>query len=379
MTATPPFCGTHRAVLYLRGGTVRVGELTGIINVSWERLRDDISVASVTIAAGCCDDVLRQVRTLLFELHILRNDEVVWQGPITRLEFDWDTIGIFAEDLLWVAKRRVIERGWNFEKVPSASVLTAVDVTTYLMLDTYAGRHGDDWNVGPFMNAYAVPAKDQRCYSKVNAAQFTMWQILDDMARYYDLDYTVINRSVKWWDVHTNWLEVAPLYPDHIAQYPRLVEYGNQYGNRYFRTDGSGYYAMAQRPNAPYGAASYGHWVDILSNATNQDEEVPTDKPSANILRLWQESAEKGIDQLMPPPVSVIIPENSTLLPNSPWNINVLPAGCWFMVHYTHPCRDDVAPVKHKLNRLSVTESGDQGETISISTQAAPREEVLYP
>ena len=53
------------------------------------------------------------LRTILHELHIYRNGEPVWEGPITRLEYEFDQVRIFAEDVLWATNRSAIEKGYN--------------------------------------------------------------------------------------------------------------------------------------------------------------------------------------------------------------------------------------------------------------------------
>src|SRR4051794_18965597 len=106
-------CGTHRALVYERGGINFIGELTPLTAVRWRRGRDDVSTAEVVVPTYECCDLLGDLRAVVMELHILREDVPVWQGPITRIEYEWDTVRVFAEDMLWVAKRRVLEVGYN--------------------------------------------------------------------------------------------------------------------------------------------------------------------------------------------------------------------------------------------------------------------------
>jgi hypothetical protein len=362
---SPATCGTHRAMIYRRGGQVAVGEVVAITSLTWDRRRDDISQAWLTVGLGCCG-LMSQVHPVEHELHIYRDGDPVWQGVITRLEFSADEVGIWAEDMLWVPKRRVIEKGWDYNALGNNAPHN-VDIARRLLVDDCYARYGDQWRMAGNVATYHSPAT-RSVGSKVNAYQFTVWQVLDDMARYFDLDYTVVNRTVHLWDVHHRWRTAPTLMPQHISNEVRIVEYGNQTATRYIRTDGSGYAGVAVADAASLGRL--GRYVDLLSNTTPADEEPPDKPPSANRLKKMQEEAEERLGLHNPTPVAVVVPEGSTLFPNAPYDIATLTPGVWFMVYYDHPCRSGGG--WHKLQELRVVENGTEGERVEIRTISAP-------
>jgi hypothetical protein len=361
MPISDPGCGKHRAYVHMVGTGIMVGEVTDIWQVYWDRRRDDISVARVYAGNGCCE-LATTLRTVDMELRIWRDNEMVWRGIITRLEFQYDGVEIHAEDMLWVAKRRVVEKGWNNEAFPSGAAPGNTNFATNLLVAECFARYGDFWGMAGNVVAHPHP-NDRQVRTAINKYQFTVWQVIDNMARSGGLDYTVVNGIIHLWDVHTRWNVLQDLEADHLSQWPRIVEYGNDYANRFVQTDGSGYGSVAYASAAE--VATRGKYVDKLNNSTAEDEEIPDGVPSQNLLNYWQQVADRGVDQLNPPPVVVIVPEGSTLLPSCPWDVNDLIPGSWFRIHVEHACRqmfDD-----HKLQEVRVTDSED-GEQVQIST-----------
>ena len=63
---------------------------------------------------GCCDESCSALRTVNTELRIHRDGVQVWRGidhshrVTTSMQ-----VSIFAEDMLWVAKRRAVETGFE--------------------------------------------------------------------------------------------------------------------------------------------------------------------------------------------------------------------------------------------------------------------------
>jgi hypothetical protein len=79
----------HRVFIYYQGGLVRVGEVTPLSQVQWGRKRDDISNAIITtngFGADCCE-LLGSLRSWVHEVVIYRDNDRVFEGPITRLTY----------------------------------------------------------------------------------------------------------------------------------------------------------------------------------------------------------------------------------------------------------------------------------------------------
>lgn len=360
-----PFsCGSHQAFVYAKGGYDVVGELTPLSSVRWERVRDDISTAQVSVPTTECCELLGEVRCILHELHIYRNGEPVWEGPITRIEYEHDQVQLFAEDVLWQAKRTVLDQGYDQTYPNITSVLTRMD---WLLRDKCYALHGDPWNVVSHLHPITHPG-DPRTSRVVNAYQFYVWEDFDKYAEDSGSDYTVVNRDVYYFDGHLAWSIIPPLDPSFLSQFPRIVEYGNELATQGFVTNGQGQAGSAT--NA--GVGEYG-FVDFLVSNVQEGTVAPAATPEE--VANWAVTAAHNIDDRYPTPVAVIVPENTSLMPDSPWTMDMLVPGSWFEVALDHLCRSVTAWTR--LQHVIVTEEAPNGETVQISCVTAPSHMVI--
>jgi len=363
-------CGTHRALIYALGGQVVIGELTPLLAVQWNRIRDDISQASVFVASSKCCELLGNLRCISMELHILRDDAEVWCGPITRLEYDWDICRVYAEDMLWVAKRRVLEVGYNQSYPNIGNVIDRMD---WLLRTQCYGAYGDNWRMTAATTNHLHPlhhsGKEPGTTRVVNPYQVTIWEDFDKYAEDMGADYTVLGRDIYYWDNQLAWATLPPLTEEFISQFPRIVEYGNQLYNRAFVTNGRGYAGRADNPD-PAMITSFGGPVDdLITNAEEGDD--AKDPPAPEELKSWSETAAHIIDGMAPAPVAVVIPANTTLMPGAPWNIDSMLPGAWFQAEITQNlCR--VVTEWQRINEVVVTESAPQGEVVQFTAASAP-------
>ena len=377
---TPPMCGVHSAAVYEQGGTVLVGTLDALFDVGWQRVRDDISKAHVSVSANDCCDVLALVGTVKHELHVYRNGVPVWEGVITRLDYEWDRVDIHAEDILWVMKRRALEVGYNYLYPPAGpGAVNAIDHCSWLLENQGYLKYNDPWNMtGRLHKVYG--SDDPMLSRTINAWSMTIWEDLDYLAQYFGIDYTVVNRDIYWWDTHLSWSKIADLDTSWLSKHPRVVEYGNRFASRYVKTDGSGYAGVATAETSIL--ADYG-WIDVVANeiaqADRPDSTIPgvPSIPTDTELAAWQATAQDRVYDMSPPKVSVVIPSDTSLLPNATpfgWDPDTLMPGSWFVADVSYAC----ASVReyHKLTELKVREVGDHGEEVSIATVSAPSKEV---
>lgn len=369
-----PTCAVHTAFVYERGGETIVGEITEMSICRWGRIRDDISSAFIRIPLGQCCELMSEVFTVKHELHIFRDGEMVWCGPITRLEFMWDGVEVFAEDMLWVAKRRALSVGYNYQYPPSgAGPIGALDLVDYLLDNQTYGRFGDPWNMLAHLN-HVVGPDDPLAGRAANSWSVSTWEELDALAEDYGIDYTVVGRDIFYFDVHLAWVELDDLVDGHLSEWPRIVEYGNAFASRYIHTDGSGYAGLADAPDPVL--AEYGEEIDFIATRTDQaDRPVDTvtgepEVPSDDELAAWAETASHNMDMYYPPRQSIVVPANATLMPSSPWVVNTLVPGSWFVVTVDRECR--AVDEYHRLHQLAVEEIGGQAETVKITTATAP-------
>lgn len=367
--AGEPLCSTHTAQVRERGGTTTVGELTGLTEVQWNRVRDDISEGQVTLGPYECCDLLSDVQPVEHELHIFRDGAAVWEGPITRMEFENDGINIFGEDILWVTKRRALGLEVDHKNAPYSCVELAEDYLTYVF-----GNYGDQWNGLPGLNKVAGP-DDPETTRQVNKWSVSVFEELDHLARYGGIDYTVVNRDIFWFDTHLDWNPLADLVEQDIQAFPRIVEYGNQLANRIINTDGSGYAAIA--PGSATAIAEFGQYVDIIiGNADDQSSgELDQGPPTEEELAGWLKTAKKNVERTEVMASSIIVPANTSLMPTSPWDIATVMPGSWFIVSIDRVCR--TLSEYHKLSQIRVKEDGRAGESVQITTQKAPATRIV--
>lgn len=94
-------------------GTPRICGLTNVAQVQFNRILDEVSEAVVVIPVStgtsstkpCCD-CLDIIEPWCHELHIVRNGELVWSGPIIKITYGYTTVSIEARDVLaWTQVR----------------------------------------------------------------------------------------------------------------------------------------------------------------------------------------------------------------------------------------------------------------------------------
>jgi hypothetical protein len=354
-------CGRHRAFVYERGGVRPVGELTPMSAVRWNRKRDEISDAEATIGTTQCCELLGDLRTAKHELHIQRDGEDVWEGVITRLEYEWDAVRVYAEDMLWVAKRTVLKQGYKQGYPNLTNVVTRMD--WLLRSQTYAAN-GDPWRM--VSHLHPVRHDDEPMASRDMAAfQTYTWDDFDKYAEDSGTDYTVVNRDIYYWDLNLRWKVIPPLDEQFLSQFPRVVEYGNQAATRGYVSNTEGYAGTAEAPQAFIDEYGYIDWL-ITNLDDTQDDGVPTDQEIAN----WAKTAGRNINGRYPPPLAIVIPANTTLLPGAPWEMSDLFPGAWFRVHTAHMCRQ--VDEWQRIHDISVEESAPQGETVNFTATSAP-------
>lgn len=373
---TPAGCARHSAKVYARGGVTHLLDVTPLINVRWNRKRDDISDAAITVGIQDCCDELGDLETVVSELHLFRDGVPVWEGPITRLEYRHDNVQIFAEDILWVMKRTAFSTGYTHAYPNIGLVLDQMDENARQR--TFA-KYGDPWRMTTPVNRIhkVVSAGGPKTAKTVPAWSMTTWEDFDALAEDAGADYTVVNRDIYFWDINYAWSVLPALSYHDLAEWPYIAEYGNELGTTYVLTNGAGFAGVASAPASVI--AKYGH-VDLVastfSEASTSDD--PNGAPTPQELASMLTQAQKQITMSHPPPVQVNIGENSTLMPSAPWDVNTIMPGAWFDFTVDQGlCRTMIAePLR--LHSVNVDESAT-GEVVHISCTQAPSSRINPP
>jgi hypothetical protein len=367
------YCGEHTVEIRAMGGVTVLWDLTPLMLVRWRRLRDDVSTAEVWVPSGLCCDIIAELRTVIHELHIYRNGEAVWQGPITRITIDNDRTEIFAEDILWVCKKKVLQSGYDQAHPNIWNVLDRMD---WLLREHCYECDGDPWNmVSPgtdHLHLVTPTLPGPKTSRAVAAYQFTTWEDFDKYAEDSGADYTVIGRDIYFWDIDHQWLTIPDLDEDFLDQFPRIVEYGNQLFTYVFVSNAKGYASRARANSTQRGI--YGSIEQLISNV--QDAGVVEETiPAAQDLAEWYDTARRHVTA--PAPVAVVIPANTSLLPRdgsgvpNPWEMGHLVPGAWFEVTVTRMCR--TVTQLQRLHEIIVEEVPETGETIKFTAISAPQ------
>ena len=331
-------------------------------------MRDDTSDAQLNAPTTECCELLADLRTILHEVHIVRNGVPVWEGPITRIEYDFDEVRIYAEDVLWQAKRRVIEQGYDMAYPNIGNVISRMD---WLLRDQCFARDGDPWNVVPHLHPVYGP-DDPSSSRAVFAWQMYVWEDFDKYAEDMGADYTVVNRDIYYFDTQLAWKILPPLDQTYLSQFPRIVEYGNQAGTRGVVTNGKGFAGVWAGPPPWSDPDQYGTIDWLISNTS--DGQLNRD-PTPEDIASWADTARRNTQGRYPPPVSVVIPANTTLLPGGPWLMEDLIPGAWFEVTVDRLCRN--VTEWQRIQEVVVTEKAPEGETVQFSSASAPSHMVV--
>lgn len=121
-------------------GSPRLCLLTNLASVEFNRILDEVSECRVTLAVStgvsstrpCCE-CIGDIEPWCHELHIIRNGEEVWVGPITRIVYGYEQTVIEARDMVaWTQVRVPINILDNTRANTTIDVgSNGVDVSTF--------------------------------------------------------------------------------------------------------------------------------------------------------------------------------------------------------------------------------------------------------
>lgn len=371
-------CGAHRIEVYRRGGETRVGTISNISSVEWNRVRDDISDSKIVVSGWDidCGNLLASLKTWAYEIVIFRDNgfrtERVWEGPITLLTYEVDKVTIHAKDVMAYAYRRIIKQAMSDSGNSPTAGATVVNRAMRILLNTLAP---DDPNVLAYLQVLAQP-DDATQYRSTPAYSRTAFEEIDDMAANAGLDYTAIGRAILLWGTKHR-IGTLPEFRDKDLGSPPIVsEYGMSMSNVYAVSDGNGIYGEANRLDEDGKDETYG-LVEVLSSTWASDSASEsgtyTQAGIETIKASFAAAAERSIGDRYPPPVVVRVPDNTRLHPDVVISIQQLVPGVVVPLRSTGTLRTVVAT--QKLDAVKVIERGGE-ETITITLSPFSRDDV---
>lgn len=360
-----------------RGGTRILGYFENITSVSWERVRDDFSTAQVTIAEPTkgCVDLLQQIAVNRHELVIWRGQDRVWEGPITLISRHADVFRVEARDIVHYLYRTVMhlphDNGAYWDPNEDDPDRVFVDNTTYVVdravaivtaeLNRQKELLDPPVNIVPFITTvrHDPVTSERKANRKTGAFAASVYDELESMAQTGGLDYTAVGRRLIFNDTRVPIGKTVTVTEADFIGEVVVTSYGMDGATRAYTTGDAGMVGVAGEVDD-----FYGEW-EIIEQMFDEDTEIP---PTQNSL---DNAAEFNLFGKNPPPTKVRLPENTLLNPKGVLGIQDLVPG----VHM--PLRASLFSIDlvqmQKLSTVKVTESGEEGEKITIALVPAPK------
>jgi len=373
----PLYCENHRAAIYDRGGRNIMGQLENITKVQWERTRDDVSIGSVTVAQPSkgCLDLLKSISANRHELVIWRGNERVWEGPITHIGRHADVFDISARDIMHYVYRTAAHQEWDSssrwvpdEKDPNRvfqdNTEPVVD-RAYNMLAAELGRAKENpslvdpvINVVPYITKVRATdiSQERNANRRTLAYGISVYDDMEAMATYGGMDYTVVGRRLILNDNRVVLGRTPVLTEADFISEVVVTSYGMDSFTRAITTGDEGMYGVAGGVD-PF----YGEWENIEQMFDEDSLEAPTQNALDN-------AASYNMYNRLPVPTIVRVPNNSRLNPNGTLSMRDLVPGVIV------PVRASLVSIEliqdQKLNNVSVSETGKEGEVINVTLGA---------
>lgn len=351
-------CTNHSVMVYDRGGFTRLFQLEDVISVQWQRVRDDISLADVTISSPGpdCLRMLEQIEPGRHEMVIFRGTQRVWEGPITLLVEEQGlspTVSIQARDVMHYAYRLIMRRRYSnaFPNIVT-TVQRAYNILSTELARREAPNENPPINVLPHLTMY-TNADMARTSRVTQAYQATVFEDLDSLAAYSGLDYTVVGRRIVLFDRHRALGRTPVVTQNDFLGDVRISVYGMELATFAAVTGGNGMFGTAGGRDD-----YYGQW-EILDSA--YDEEADTSAPTQGELN---SQAVRNLSGRVPTPVQIRVPENAQINPNGVLTMDNMIPGIQVPVRAKLAIRQ--VQQYQKLSKMQVNDDAS-GERIQIT------------
>lgn len=373
-------CARHTAALFDRGGMKRISPIMQLGGVRWNRVRDDMSQAQIVIPEpnAECLPALLSASPNRTELVIFRDEDRVWEGPITLITSQRSQWVIEAKDITYYLHRTVMEfehdngaywvdgdpRVFVNHIGPAVDRAVAVVTTELNRVKENPLLMDPVYNVVPhIVTIRATPTSLEAKTSRVTSPyQMTVLDDLEAMAARGGLDYVVVGRSIIFNDTRVPVGQTPPVTENDFLGEVVVSMYGFDSFTEVFTTGQNGMYGHAGGIDPYYGELQY---------CESMVDEDSTEPPSQNSL---DNAAQYNTYGKLPVPVVVRVPDNTTLNPNGVLNLEHLVPGVRI------PLRADFGGTTltqmQKLDSVSVQET-PEGETINVTMTTAPKERAV--
>lgn len=365
----------HRAFIFDRGAETQISEIHGATQISWSRVKDDISTAGVRAVADECAKVIEPRHVGRYELVVTRDGRREWEGPITRVAWDGPNLAVDAKDILHYTNRTVMKEEWDNSRTAVAFCVDRLQEVFQVEL-----AHKEDmipsYNI--LRDFYTITNPEgARTTRRTLPYQKYVWQELDDMAWRAGIDYSCTRRSIGIWDTDEEIGRTRTLTDVDFSGELAVTAYGMEVCTMAYVTDGEGRAGWSGADDPYYGnvellATEYTEGDDSSSPGDDDEEDPPT-----SIAELASQ-AQRNRSGRLPTPTVVRVPQNSMLNPATADELlPKLVAGMNVPVRLTSRSMPQLYQMQ-RLNSMEVTENSE-GERVSVSLGTAPGATALDP
>lgn len=326
--------------------TARCGEgvtcvLDGVTTVAYDRRLDDVSEARVIIDLGgdvqatCCA-CLPDVEPWCHELHIWRDGEEAWVGPIQEITYSYSQIEIKAKDSLAWLGVRIPPIDIDF----TVSTTDVVDIADFV-IDTAFAEEAPTCELD---NVYEELSGIETLWF-TEAFQQTALEILRDLAD-AGLNYTTLGRTIVLTGDTTPLTPLVLLNDEHIIGNVQITKDGTLQGNRWFvHFDGDGGTPASGEASDffCYGPIERLRDGDGLTNGVDAGQVADIYAAAAAIT-----------------PRIMEVPAGSQLAPDTPWNFQDMVPGARVDVAIVKTCFQLTQSFRLERVEVQYTDSGEQ-------------------
>jgi hypothetical protein len=350
----------HSVFLMERGGKRRLGQFVGLTSVTYNRIRDDQSQATIVLSGDSIaanQEVIDRMAPGRHELCIYRGDERVWEGPITLPQWRKQSVEITATDITQYLNRTTMHAAYS-----NASPATdfAVARIAGIIQNELARKESlsPPVNVLPYLRTY-VEAGDARTARVTDAFTQSVWQHLDDMAAKSGIDYTVVGRALHIWDTSRAALgRTQKVTENDFLGDTYISAYVVELATSVAVSDGQGGYGIAGANDPFYGE------IELVTTA--YDESADPDPDTITVTQAELNSqAKRNLSGRNPVPLGLHVPDGSAFSLER-LGLDVLIPGVFVPVVATLAGKQVSQMLK--LREVTVTEdSSGERATISLS------------
>lgn len=367
----------YTAAIFDRGGKKRLGVITPLSRVTWSRVRDTWSEAQIITAQPTmkCLNLLKEVQCNRHELVIFRGSQRVWEGPITLITREGDTVSISARDVMHYVYRTAMHFAYNngpawdgvdFINKASPVVDRAVRVLTQEFARAKENLAVCDpvYNVIPHLKTvrHTDISLESRTRRNTQPFMLTVFDDIDSMAQNGGLDYTVVGRSIILNETRVPIGQTQPVTEKDFIGSPIVSSYGMDSFTIAITTGDAGMHGTSGGIDPYYGELEY------VEQMFDQDTPEP---PTQNSL---DNAARYNMYGKLPVPTVVRMPDGTRVNPQGTLRLEDLVPGVRI------PLRASLTAIElvqmQKLNTVKVESTPENGEVIAISMTTAPKERV---